>query len=286
MKIEKSAKIGFCFGVRRALDILEKEAKERGGIETLGEVVHNEQVLQNLAKLGVKVAHTIPDIKGKTVVIGAHGVTPEVEEQIKARRIKIINTTCPFVDRAQVAAKRLAEAGFFVIVYGDANHAEVKGILGWAKGKGLATTDGKVVASLKKLPRRIGILSQTTMIPANFPKFVKNLLDTVYVKDAEIRIVDTICHDIRERQTAAMELAKEVDVMLVIGGRQSANTSHLAELCATAAKTYKIETANELKKTWFKGKQKIGITAGASTANETIEGVAKRLENLVNNIRE
>ncbi len=280
MKIEKSAKIGFCFGVRRALDILEREAQERGGIETLGEVVHNEQVLQKLARLGIRVANNVSDIKGNTVVLGAHGVTPEVENEIKSRRIKIIDTTCPFVDRAQRAAKRLAEAGFFVIIYGDAHHAEVKGILGWAKGKGIATTEEKVVASLKKLPRRVGILSQTTMIPAKFIGFIKNILDTIYTKDSEIRIVDTICHDIRERQSAALELAKRVDVMLVIGGRESANTSHLAELCTTAAKTYKIETAKELKKTWFKGKQKIGITAGASTAEATIEEIIKKLEGL------
>ncbi|MBN1367563.1 MAG: 4-hydroxy-3-methylbut-2-enyl diphosphate reductase [Dehalococcoidales bacterium] len=277
MKIEKSAKIGFCFGVRRALDILQKEARKRGGIETFGDIVHNEQVLQNLAKQGIRVAHTIPDIRGKVVVLGAHGVTPEVEEQIKARGIAVINTTCPFVHRAQIAARRLVEAGFFVIVYGDADHAEVKGILGWAKDKGIATTDEKVVASLKKLPRRVGILSQTTMIPSKFLRFVKDNLDTVYIKDSEIRIVDTICHDIRERQAAALKLAKNVDVMLVIGGRESANTSHLAVLCATAAKTYKIETADELKKSWFKGKNKIGITAGASTADETIEEIIKKL---------
>ncbi len=278
MKIKKSAKIGFCFGVRRALDILETEAKKRGGIETLGEVVHNEQVLQKLAGEGIKVARSVGEIKGKAVVLGAHGVTPEVEAQIKKRRIEIIDTTCPFVQRAQSAAKRLAEAGFFIIVYGDANHAEVKGILGWAQGKGIATTDEKTVAALNDLPRHIGVLSQTTMIPANFLEFVKNILDIVYIKDSEIRIVDTICHDIRDRQTAAIELAKEVDVMLVIGGRNSANTSHLAELCSKAAKTYKIETAAELKKTWFKGKQKIGITAGASTANETIEEIINKLE--------
>lgn len=277
MKIKKSAKIGFCFGVRRALDILETEAKKRGGIETLGEVVHNEQVLQKLAGEGISVARSIPEIKGKAVVVGAHGVTPEVEAQIKKRRIEIIDTTCPFVQRAQSAAKRLSEAGFFIIVYGDANHAEVKGILGWAQGKGIATTDEKAVAALTELPRHIGILSQTTMIPANFLEFVKNILDIVYIKDSEIRIVDTICHDIRDRQTAAIELAKEVDVMLVIGGRNSANTSHLAELCSKAAKTYKIETAAELKKLWFKGKQKIGITAGASTANDTIEEIIRKL---------
>jgi 4-hydroxy-3-methylbut-2-enyl diphosphate reductase len=280
MIVEKSAKIGFCFGVRRALDILEREARERGGVETLGEVVHNEQVLQNLSKLGIKVARTVSDIQGNTVVLGAHGVTPEVEEEIKAGHIRIIDTTCPFVHRAQMAAKRLVDAGYFVIIYGDAHHAEVKGILGWAQGKGIATTDEKFVVSFTELPRRLGFLSQTTMIPAKFGQFIKNIFDTVYTKDSEIQIVDTICYDIRERQAAAMELAKRVNVMLVIGGRDSANTSHLAELCATAAKTYKIEIADELKETWFRGKQKIGITAGASTAEETIEEIIKRLESL------
>jgi 4-hydroxy-3-methylbut-2-enyl diphosphate reductase len=118
------------------------------------------------------------------------------------------------------------------------------------------------------------------MIPAKFSRFIKNIFDTVYTKDSEIQIVDTICYDIRERQAAALELAKGVDVMLVIGGRDSANTSHLAELCTTVAKTYKIETADELRKPWFRGKQKIGITAGASTAEETIEEIIKRLEGL------
>ena len=280
MIIEKSAKIGFCFGVRRALNILEKEARERGGVETLGEVVHNEQVLQNLSKLGIKVARTVSDIQGNTIVLGAHGVTPEVEEEIKARHIRIIDTTCPFVHRAQIAAKRLADAGFFVIIYGDAHHAEVRGLLGWAKGKGIATTDEKFVTSLTELPRHLGFLSQTTMIPAKFSQFIKNIFDTVYTKDSEIQIVDTICYDIRERQAAALDLAKRANVMLVIGGRESANTSHLAELCTTAARTYKIETADELKKTWFRGKPKIGITAGASTADETIEEIIKRLESL------
>ncbi len=279
MKIKKSAKIGFCYGVRRALDILEKVAREQGGIETLGEVVHNEQVMQNLAGIGVRVARTVAEVKGDTVVLGAHGVSPEVKAAIEAKNIRIIDTTCPFVYRAQMTAKRLAEADYFVIVYGDVNHAEVKGILGWAKGKGLATTDHKSI-EFTKLPRRIGILSQTTMIPAKFSEFVKRVFDTVYIKDSEILIIDTICHDIRERQAAALELAKRADVMLVIGGRASANTSHLAELCANAVKTYKIETAKELKKTWFRGKRRVGITAGASTPDETIEEIMKKLESL------
>ncbi len=277
MKIKRTERIGFCFGVKRALEILEKEARDSGGAETLGEIVHNDQVLRELAGQGVRVAHTVDEIKGNSVVLGAHGVTPKIIDEIKARQIRIVNTTCPYVHRAQLAAKRLAESGFFVIVYGDANHAEVKGILGWANGKGIATTDYKTISSLKKIPRRVGILSQTTMIHDKFIEFIKNVLDVVYIKDSEIRIVDTICHDIRDRQASALKLANETDIMLVIGGRESANTSHLAELCATAVKTYKIETAKELKPEWFKGKRKIGITAGASTAPGTIDEIVKKL---------
>ncbi len=280
MIIKRSAKIGFCFGVRRALDMLEKEVLKSGGAETLGEIVHNDQVLRKLAKQGVKVARSTTDINGKAVVLGAHGVTPEVFDKIKARHLRIINTTCPYVNRAQVAAKRLADAGFFVIVYGDANHAEVQGILGWANNKGIATTNSGDIALLKKIPRKVGILSQTTMVPASFIEFVKNTIESIYGKDTEIRIVDTICHDIRERQAAALDLAGKVDVMLVVGGQESANTSHLAELCAKAAKTYKIETAAELKPAWFKGKNNIGITAGASTADETIEEIVKKVSKL------
>ena len=279
MQIEKSGKIGFCYGVRRAVDILEKEAKQRSGVESLGEVVHNRHVMRRLAAGGVKVVQSQAEIKGKAVVLGTHGVSPEVEAQITSRQIEIIDTTCPFVHRAQIAAWRLAEAGFFVIVFGDGNHAEVKGILGWAKGKGLAATDIKSITSLGELPRRTGILSQTTQIPAHFTAFVKGIFDTLYVKDAEIRVVDTICHDIRERQAAALDLAQRVDLMLVVGGRNSANTGHLADLCAAAVKTYKIENAGEINPAWLVGRQNIGITAGASTADEEIQEVVDRIKN-------
>ena len=138
MKIEKADKVGFCFGVKRAIDVLEKVARERGGVETLGAVVHNRQVLQKLGELGVKVAKSVEDICGDVVVTSSHGISPQTEEEIRARDIEIISTTCPFVLRAQVAARRLAEAGFLVVIYGDAEHPEVRGILGWAKGQGIA----------------------------------------------------------------------------------------------------------------------------------------------------
>jgi len=280
LRIEKAAGIGFCFGARRAIDILEKFARERGGVETLGAVVHNQEVLKRLAGVGVRVARSVDDIQSDTVVISAHGVSPQLEEEIRARHIDIINTTCPVVHRAQVAARRLTESGFFTIIYGDADHPEVKGILGWAKGKGVAMIDERFIAKLGNLPRRLGVLSQTTQIPAHFTEFVKKLIDSALAKDSELRIIDTICHDIRQRQAAALELAGRVDLMLVIGGHTSANTHHLVELCSMATKTYLVETAEEIQLAWLQDQCHMGITAGASTDEQTINEVLARLKAL------
>jgi len=280
MKIEKTGEIGFCFGVNRAIDMLEKVVAERGGVETLGAVVHNQQVLQRLAGIGVRVAKSVDDIKGDTVAISSHGVTPEVGEQLKARHIGIVDTTCPFVNRLQNAARRLAESGFFIVIYGYADHTEVKGVLGWAEGKGLATLDEKDIFKLDPLPRRLGVLSQTTQIPAHFVEFVKKLIDGAFVRDSEIRVIDTICHDIRKRQAQALELAGRVELMLVIGGRGSANTNRLAELCSAITETHLIETAADIDPAWFAGKQAIGVTSGASTAQTTIDEVLARLKEM------
>ncbi len=280
LRIEKAAGIGFCFGVKRAINILEKVARERGGVETLGAVVHNQPVLQRLAEIGVRVAKNVDDIQGDTVAISSHGVSPQLEEAIRARHIDIINTTCPFVRRAQVAARRLTESDFFTIIYGDADHPEVKGILGWAKGKGVATLDERFIARFDNLPRRLGVLSQTTQIPAHFTEFVQKLIASALTKDSELRIIDTICHDIRQRQAAALELASRVDLMLVIGGHTSANTNHLVELCSTATKTYLVETAEEIQLSWLQGQCHIGITAGASTDEQTINEVLAKLKAL------
>ncbi len=283
MRIEKAGAIGFCFGVKKAINILEDIARERGGVETLGAVVHNQQVVQTLAEIGVRVAKGVAEIQGDTVAIGCHGVSPQMEQEIRARHIGIINTTCPFVHRAQLAAKKLAESGFFVIIYGDAAHPEVKGVLGWAGGKGVAALDEKFIDELNSLPHRLGVLSQTTQIPADFTEFVKKLIDSAFTKDSEMRIIDTICHDIRKRQEAALKLAKRVDLMLVIGGHNSANTNRLVELCSTAIKTYIVETAEEIQPSWLQGRNYIGITAGASTGEQTIDEVIAKLETMASN---
>ena len=282
VKIEKAAGIGFCFGVRRAITALEEAAKEQGSIETLGAVVHNQQVLQRLAGLGVRAAGTIDDIEGNTIAIGAHGIGPEVAAEIRKRDLKIIDTTCRFVHRAQSVAQRLSKSGFFVVVYGDVNHPEVKGILAWAGDNGIATLDPGEIAEIKPLPGHIGVLAQTTQIPANFNEFVKNLIDITLHKDSELYIVDTICHDIRRRQESAQKLAVKVDLMFVVGDHTSANTNRLTELCRRQTETHLIETAAEIKPEWLKGHRHIGITGGASTAEETINEVQTRLEKLTN----
>jgi len=278
MRIEKAANIGFCFGVKRAIDIVERIARERGSVATLGAVVHNQQVLKRMEGLGVKVIKNVDDIHDNTVVISTHGVSPQLVEEIRTRHIEIIDTTCPFVRRAQVAAQRLAESDFFVVIYGDANHAEVKGVLGCVKDRGIATLDEKSITNLDPLPRRLGILSQTTQIPAQFTDFVKKLIDSAYIKDSELRIIDTICHDIRQRQAAAVKLAGEVNLMLVIGSLDSANTTHLAQLCSMATRTYLIETAEDIQPSWLQSQHHLGITAGASTDEQTINEVWMKLE--------
>ena len=282
LEIEKADTTGFCFGVKRTIETLKKVAREQGKVEVLGAIVHNHEVEREMAEFGVTVAANLADMKGELIAIGAHGVTPQIEAEMRARHPSgtVINTTCPFVHRAQIAARRLARAGFLVIIYGDAEHAEVKGILGWAEGRGVATLDDNFAASQGRLPRRIGVLSQTTQIPERFTGFVKNVIDASLLKDAELRIIDTICHDTKKRQQSTIELAKRVDLMLVIGSHTSANTRHLIELCSAVTQTRLVETAGEIQPDWLKGHHKVGVTGGASTAEQTIDEVIKKLKGL------
>ena len=277
--VEKAAGIGFCFGVKSCIDILEKVAQERGRVESLGDPVHNQQVLDRLARRGVRIASKVDGIQGNIAAISAHGVGPLAEAELRARFSEVINTTCPFVHRAQLAARRLAKAGFFVIVYGEADHPEVKGILDWADGHGMATLEHDFTLT-HWLPHRLGILSQTTSILPHFAEFAKKVIDSALVRDAEIRIIDTICHDIRERQQAALDLAQRVELMLVIGSRTSANTKHLVELCSTATKTHLVQTAKEIQPAWFQNCLHVGVTSGASTPEETIAEVVAKLETM------
>ena len=280
-RIIKADSLGFCLGVRRAIETITVSAAQRGGIETLGALVHNQQVIAHLESQGVTIVDEVDSIRGKAVVISAHGVSPRVVADLKRRGLEVIDTTCPFVRRAQMATRKLAEDGFFTLVFGDKDHPEVKGILGWAKCGGLAITQADELAQLGSLPLKLGLVSQTTQVPAAFNRFIKDVLDLALQRDAEIRIVDTLCHDIRRRQADTLRMAEQCDLVLVIGGRNSANTRHLYELCSTCAETHLVETADEIEPNWLVGKNCIGVTAGASTDDQTIEQVVNRLENLI-----
>ncbi|MCL2140140.1 MAG: 4-hydroxy-3-methylbut-2-enyl diphosphate reductase [Dehalococcoidia bacterium] len=283
IEIRRADNIGFCMGVRRAVDTILKVAQQHVAVETMGALVHNQQVLGKLENSGVRIVNDASEIQGNVVVISAHGVGPKITQKLESRGVNVIDTTCPFVKRAQMAARRLFKAGFYTIVYGDGQHPEVKGILGWADGNGMATLEAGQLKNKVDLPRKLGLLSQTTQIPSAFATFTKEVLDIALVKDVEIHIIDTLCHDIRRRQADTLEMAKTSDTVFVIGGRNSANTKHLFELCATVVETYQIETASEIKLEWIKGKKRVGVTAGASTDDETIDEVMARLNCLASN---
>ncbi len=281
MEIEKAGDLGFCFGVRRAIEMVEEAAQKQGPLQTLGPIVHNRQVVEGLKAKGIEVASGLHDIDSEIVAITSHGMAPQVVDMLKSRGLKLIDATCPLVQRAQRAARRLAAAGFFVLVFGDSAHPEVQGILGWAGDNALATLEAP---KLERLPRRVGVLSQTTQSAAHFARFLQQLITSGIAPLSELRIINTICEVTTRRQQAALELARRVDLMLVIGGRHSANTRHLAESCAAAGvETHHVETVAELDPAWLVNRRRIGVTAGASTPDQVIDEVISRLEEMAQN---
>ena len=280
MKITKAENLGLCFGVRRAIKLLQEAASKYGEIETLGPVAHNRLLVQALADLGAKPISHLDRAQGKTLAITTHGTSPAVLSEIKARRIRIIDTTCPIVRKAQNAATELAEAGFDVIIFGDAEHSEVKGLLGWAGDKAIAALDIRQIGETAKSSSRIGIISQTTQTWSAFIGFVRQLAGAVEPGIEEIRFVNTLCKVTQGQQEAAIELAGKSQLMIVIGGRNSANTRHLVEICSPLVETHSVETAEEVKSSWIAGKHRIGITAGASTPDEAVEALVAKLRSL------
>lgn len=276
MEIERASEMGFCFGVRRAIELVEKAAGERGPLQTLGALVHNRQVVDRLALCGVSVAASLDELQGNIVAIASHGVGPDVMDQMRVRGFEVIDSTCPFVRKAQVVARRLGKTGFWVLVFGDAAHPEVQGVLGWAGANASASLE---VPHLDNLPRRLGILCQTTQNQERFAEFLTGVISHKFAKFTELRIFNTICDATSKHQAAALALAGRVDLMLVVGGQDSANTKRLARICAdTGVTTYHIETVAEVDPRWLSGHYRVGVTAGASTPDEVIDEVVRELE--------
>jgi 4-hydroxy-3-methylbut-2-en-1-yl diphosphate reductase len=281
-RIQKASELGLCFGVRRAVKMLKNASGEHKKISTLGPIVHNRQLVSELDELGVKVVDDISKVKTDTVAVSSHGLSPQVLDRIKARGLVVFDTTCPNVRSAQNAARELADAGFHVVIFGDAAHPEVKGLLGWAGENAVATLDA---AQLKFAANgRVGVLSQTTQSQQQFQRFINDLVNHSVNSIAELRIINTLCRETKKRQDSALEMARESDLVIVVGGFNSANTRHLAEICSPVAETRLIESAAEIKPGWVKGKKRIGVTAGASTPDEAIDEVIKRLEELTGRV--
>jgi 4-hydroxy-3-methylbut-2-enyl diphosphate reductase len=210
------------------------------------------------------------------VAITAHGASEEVVAEIARRGLRLVDTTCPIVRRAQETAARLAEEGFGVVLYGEAEHPEVRGILSWTRGRGVATQSADVAPPPGE--RGVAVISQTTKSPERFSEFAQALVGRLAGRVPEIRIVDTTCPETGRRYQAAADLAANVDALVVVGSRSSANTRKLAETCeATGRPTHLIESAEEIDPAWGIGGLRIGVTAGASTPDGVIDDVVERL---------
>ncbi len=276
MKIKKAEMAGFCFGVKRALELTLKAAREGSGVYTLGPLIHNPQVVNRLKKEGVEafeisINSEIPsDLK--TVVIRTHGVSKDINEHLISLGVKVIDATCPFVKKAQQYAKLLYNEGYQVIILGDAEHPEVIGIKSYAGPDAIVVTEPEQIGRLNK---RVGVVVQTTQPVER----LQRLLEGIVTRCSELKVYNTICNSTAERLKETAEMARSVDMMLVIGGRNSANTTQLARLCKSlGVMTYHIETSDELKKEWFNGITNVGITAGASTPDWIIDDIIEKLK--------
>ena len=267
--------LGFCYGVKRAIKIARENAAPDGSACTLGPIIHNPQMVERLKDEGVGTIDCLDDLKRGKVIIRSHGVGPETYERAEAMGLECVDATCPHVKKAQLSAKELAEEGRFVVIVGEKEHPEVHSIVQWAGGN-VAVIETVAEAASVPNASRLGIISQTTFSGERFREIVSALLD----KSRDIRVMRTICTATDQRQRAARDLASKVDVMLVIGGKNSANTTRLAQLCAKICRTYHIETAEELQPAWFDNIEKIGITAGASTPDWIIKEVYKKCQRI------
>ena len=273
MEVILADNLGFCYGVKRAIQLAENSAAPGQVTNTLGPIIHNPQMVAKLAENGVGTVDSLDEVKEGTIIIRSHGVGPDVYDRVEAMGLNMVDATCPHVRKAQSSAKMLADEGYQVVIIGEKRHPEVKSIIEWAGDGAVAIETEEEADSLPKYGK-LGVVAQTTFSAPKFKLIVERLLD----KSSDMKILRTICTATDQRQSAAMKLATEVDLMIVIGGKNSANTTRLAQLCGDKCKTYHIETADELRDDWFDKIKKIGITAGASTPDWIIKEVYKKCQ--------
>ena len=306
MEIRRASEMGFCMGVRRAVQIMEEEARLDVPVFSVGEIVHNPHVVRALEASGV---HQLPgpdeidgDVgkataervrEGGRVAITAHGVGERVVRELHASGLDIVDTTCPIVTRAQRYGQKFVRDGWHVIVFGDRGHKEVRGIVGWtldSAGVSRASIfERPDIDYLREriegfeggFPSKVGVMAQTTHRMEDFAQFVANMMLLQKDHNFELHVVNTLCHATTGQQEAAALLARQVDVMVVVGGKKSANTRNLKEACEEQGTVaYHIEGPDDLEASWFEGVQRVGLTAGASTPDYSIEQVESRIREL------
>ncbi|MGC8768970.1 4-hydroxy-3-methylbut-2-enyl diphosphate reductase [Calditerrivibrio sp.] len=282
MEIYVAQHAGFCFGVERAVKIVRNAAGEYKNLYTLGPIIHNPQLVNDLKSQGVDVAESTEDLKeGSTVVLRSHGVEKKELDILANKNIHVVDATCPYVNKAHTEAVNLSRDGYFVVIFGEKDHPEVKGIASYIEGEYTIISSPEEAYSTD-FREKIGVVAQTTQEKAVFDKIV----DILKNRCNEIKISNTICNATTLRQNAARKVAEMVEVMFVVGGKNSANTRRLYKICSEICKkTFHIETKEEIDKSVLIGVNKVGVTAGASTPKNIIDDVIEYL-NGVNNGRE
>lgn len=278
MKVLLADEYGFCFGVERAVEMVEESLSNGESVRTLGPLIHNEQEMSRLGAHGVReISEPVQITRGETAVIRAHGVTPEVQRELEEKASKVVDATCPFVTKVQKLASRAAAKDQHVVVVGNPDHPEMVGVFGYAPEHTFVVNDAAEVANLPRLRNPL-VVSQTTIKLQSF----LDAAEAVKAKtDDEVQIVNTICSATRDRQDAARALAGEVEAFYIIGGRHSSNSRKLVAVCKEQCeKSFLIETEDEIDPNDLKNVETVGVTAGASTPEWLIKKVVQRLEDI------
>jgi 4-hydroxy-3-methylbut-2-enyl diphosphate reductase len=275
MKIELASSYGFCYGVKRAIDIAEKHQNSL----TYGPLIHNRDEINRLKEgFNIGLAEGLADVNSDdTVVIRTHGIPKDELKALKEQENKVIDATCPYVTKPQQIVAKMSAEGYSVVIFGDENHPEIKGVFSYAEGEDAFIVLDESDLDELSLRNKVAVVAQTTRKPEDFLKIVNNLI----LKHKEVRVFNTICNATFENQDAAAELAQYADVMIVIGGKHSSNTKQLHSITTRGCKnSYLIENESELKKEWFKDKRLCGISAGASTPDWIVQNVVNRIQEI------
>ena len=277
MKIESAKRAGFCPGVKRAVETVYEQVRLRQNqkIYTYGPIIHNEEVIRDLAGQGVEIIHSEEELKELhegTVIIRSHGVARKIYERMETQGLAYVDATCPFVKKIHNIVDEESRKGAYIVIIGDGKHPEVEGIRGWAQDQVsvIQTEEEAHRFQLENADQKVCVVSQTTF---NYKKF-KDLVEIISKKRYDIIVLNTICNATKERQEEAKRIAARVDAMLVIGDRRSSNTQKLFEICKDEClNTYYIQTLDDLDMNQLRSVETVGITAGASTPNIIIEEV-------------